>query len=75
MGMPFIIMWKFGLRECLLVLTGDVISVRLIDGLSVVQEIRVTSPEAALRLAERWEVEEQRAMRLAARPLPLAVSA
>ena len=61
--MPFIIMWRFGTRQCLLVLDGELISVRLIDGISVRREVRVTSPEAALCTAEIWEAEEQRVMR------------
>jgi len=73
--MPFIIMWKFGTRQCLLVLNGEVISVRLIDGISVLRECPVVSPEAALCTAELWEGEEKSILRTALRSTPLPVSA
>lgn len=73
--MPFIIMWKFGTRQCLLVLNGEQISVRLIEGISVLREVRVISPEAALCTAEMWEVEEQSELRAVLRSTSFAVSA
>jgi hypothetical protein len=54
-----IIMWKFGTRQCLMVLNGELISVRLIDGISVLRDVGVLSPQAALCTAEMWEAEER----------------
>jgi hypothetical protein len=53
-------MWKLGTRQCLLVLDGELISVRLIDGISVLRDVKVNSPEAAFCTAEMWESEEQK---------------
>jgi hypothetical protein len=73
--MPLIIMWKHGTRECVLVLTGEQISVRLIDGTSVLREVRATSAHAALRTAEIWEIEERRATWHEARPVAVVAIA
>ena len=59
--MPLIIMWTHGTRECVLVLTGERISVRLMDGISMLREVSATSAYAAFRTAEIWEIEERRA--------------
>ena len=73
--MPFIIMWKHGTRQCVLMLTGERISVRLIDGTSVLREVSATSAHAALRTAEIWEIEERRAIWHIPRPTSVPVVA
>jgi hypothetical protein len=60
-AMAFITMWRRGIRQCLMVLDGEQISIRLVDGRSVLQDVLVKSPETALRLAAIWEIEEKRA--------------
>ena len=42
---------------------GELISVRLIDGISVLRDVKVNSPEAAFCTAEMWESEETKATR------------
>ena len=58
--MAFITIWRSGVLECMLVLNGDVVLLRLSDGISVLHEVRVTSTEEAMRTAEMWEAEARR---------------
>ena len=60
--MAFITMWQRDGRVCMFVVDGERLLVRLIDGICVICEELVQSAESALRLAERWEIEERRAV-------------
>jgi hypothetical protein len=58
-----------------MVLNGELISVRLVDGISMLRDVRVISPEVALRTAEMWEAAEHSASRAILRsPLRLSES-
>jgi hypothetical protein len=59
--MAFITIWRSGVLECMLVLNGEVVLLRLSDGISVLKEMKVTSTEEAMRTAEIWEAEARRA--------------
>jgi hypothetical protein len=58
--MAFITIWRSGALECMLVLNGEVVLLRLSDGISVLKEMKVTSTEEAMRTAEIWEAEARR---------------
>jgi hypothetical protein len=59
--MGIIVMWKRGVRECVLAVDDERILVRMIDGNSLLREVAIASAESAVRTAEIWEIEERRA--------------
>ena len=75
--MAFITMWQRHGRVCMFVVDGERLLVRLIDGTCVICEELVQSAESAIRLAERWEIAERRAVwpRHDSSALPAAISA
>ena len=61
--MAFITLWRRGAVHCMAVLNGEQISVRLVDDGSLLKDIVVQSMDAALQLAEIWDLEASRATR------------
>ena len=56
-GMGLITMWRRGVRKCLLVVSGEQVTLRLVEGKSIVREEAI-APRFAARLAENWKIEE-----------------
>lgn len=50
-------MWRRGVRRCLLVVAGEQVTLRLVEGTSILREETV-APRFAARLAENWKIEE-----------------
>jgi hypothetical protein len=59
--MAFITLWRHGVVHCMLVLNDDQISIRLLEGDSLLQDIVVKSTDAGLIIAKIWELDESHA--------------
>ena len=68
-GMAFITMWSRGDRTCMVVFSGEQITLRLVEGDTVIRE-QVVIAGGAIRLAEIWETEDRCAEWREGAPLP-----